>query len=115
MTFINCVLETMEKKGITAYKLCKDIGLSQQTFSNWKSGKMPALDKAIAIIIYLGLSADEIFGIVKKNIDLLPEEQNLLEAYRSASPGIQEATRKLLDMPEQETNLSDYDIGKKAV
>ncbi len=54
---------------------------------------------------------------LSKNDDISSEEQKLLEAYRSASPGIQDATRKLLDldMPEQETNLSDYDIGKKAM
>lgn len=100
MIFINCILESMEKKGITAYKLCKDIGLSQQTFSNWKSGKMPALDKAIAVIIYLGLSADEIFGIGKDELNLSLQEKQLLENYQKASPAIQQATRKLLDMPE---------------
>lgn len=115
MTFINCVLETMEKKGITAYKLCKDLGFSQQTFSNWKTGKIPALDKAMAIIIYLGLSADEIFGIKKEEINISSDEICLLEAYRRASPSMKEPARKLLDVPEQERGSLIYNTGKEAI
>ena len=100
MTFIDRISEIMEKQGITAYKLCKDLGMSQQTFSNWKSGKVPALDKAIKIISYLGLSADEIFELKPDKYELTLEEQNLLAAYRSADPGMRAAARKLLDAPE---------------
>lgn len=115
MTFITCVLDTMEKKGITAYKLCKDLGLSQQTFSNWKTGKMPALDKAIAIIIYLGLSADKIFGIKREEINLTSEEICLIEAYQKASPSMKEAARKLLDVQEPEAKSSICMPGKEAM
>jgi len=97
----------MEKQGITAYKLCKDLGMSQQTFSNWKDGKMPSIDKAVKIIIYLGLSADEIFGIKKEQISLTREERQLLEAYQQADAGTQRSVRKLLDIPENESKLSE--------
>ena len=99
MNFITIILKEMEKQKISAYKLCKDLGMSQQTFSNWKDGKMPALDKAIAIVIYLGLSADEIFNITT-------EEKALIEAYRKANPAMQEAARKLLDVSETEQERS---------
>ena len=112
MNFIDVISEEMEKQGITAYKLCKDIGMSQQTFSNWKDGKMPSVDKALKIIIYLGLSADEIFGI-KKTIDkLTSEERKLLEAYQRADAGTQKIVRKILDIPEDRSKSSDYQNGK---
>lgn len=82
MTFIEYILKAMENQGITAYKLCKDIGLSQQTFSNWKAGKTPALDTAMKIVIYLGLSADEIFGIKQPKIELTENEMELLNAFQ---------------------------------
>ena len=102
MNFITIILKEMEKQKISAYKLCKDLGMSQQTFSNWKDGKMPALDKAIAIVI--GLSADEIFNIKTK--ELTTEEKALIEAYRKANPAMQEAARKLLDVGETEQERS---------
>lgn len=80
MNFIDIILKEMEKQRISAYKLCKDLGMSQQTFSNWKNGKIPALDKAVSIIIYLGLSADEIFNI--KTTELSAEEKELLKFFR---------------------------------
>ena len=104
MNFITIILKEMEKQKISAYKLCKDLGMSQQTFSNWKDGKMPALDKAIAKVIYLGLSADEIFNI--KTQELTTEEKALIEAYRKANPAMQEAARKLLDVSETEQERS---------
>lgn len=82
MTFIEYILKAMEKQEITAYKLCKDIGLSQQTFSNWKAGKTPALDTAMKIVIYLGLSADEIFGIKPTQVQLTENETELLKAFQ---------------------------------
>lgn len=112
MNFIDIISESMQKQGITAYKLCKDIGMSQQTFSNWKDGKMPSVDKAIKIIIYLGLSADEIFGI-KKTIDKLTlEEREILEAYQRADAGTQKIVRKILDIPEDRSKSSESLNGK---
>ena len=115
MTFIEYILKVMEEKKITAYKLCKDIGMSQQTFKNWKDGKIPAVDKAITVITYLGLSADEVFGIKKEKVDLTPEEQSLLEAYRNAAPAMQAAARKLLDAPEPTGKLSEWMTEEEAI
>ena len=35
----------MKNKGITAYKLEKDTGIKQSTFSHWKAGSQPPADK----------------------------------------------------------------------
>lgn len=105
MTFIEYILNEMDKQGITAYKLCKDLGLSQQTFSNWKSGKMPALDKAMGIIIYLGLSADEMFGIKEPKIQLGENEIELLKAFRQLP--VREQIKEIGRMEEKAERFSN--------
>lgn len=115
MSFIDYICKSMDDKGITAYKLCKDIGMSQQTFSNWKDGKIPAVDKAIKVITYLGLSADEVFEIKTPSIILTQDEQELINAYRNAEESMRSAARKLLDAPEPQGKSSDCQTGKEAI
>lgn len=114
MTFIDRLMETLEKKKISQYKLCKDLNIGQSTISSWKKGKIPTADKIIALVRYLEVSADWLLGTEMQRLTL--EEQNLLDAYRNAAPGIQQATRKLLDLPETadqkaEGKLSQSKIG----
>lgn len=61
--FIEKVVEVMEKEDVAIYKLCKDNGISQTTFQNWKNGSEPSIVKAVRIAKYLGLSLDELFEI----------------------------------------------------
>lgn len=49
--------ELVNKKGITFYRLAKELGLSKTLFSEWKRGKsMPKTDKLIKIADYFGVS-----------------------------------------------------------
>lgn len=74
MRIINNIINIMNRKGITAYKLCKDTGISPQTFSNWKNGKQAPVDRIDDIIKYLGISPNEVFGYDQTR-DLLNEPQ----------------------------------------
>lgn len=101
MEFTEKILKAMEEKKISAYEICKNLNISQTTFSSWKKGSKPSIDKAIEIIRYLQLSADEIFGIKEKKPDELSEEEKkIIKAYRSADPAMQAAARKILDIPD---------------
>ena len=100
MDFTNKILKIMDERGITAYQICKNLHISNTTFSSWKKGTKPSIDKAIEILRYLQLSADELFELTNDTKNLTDEERVLLDAYHQASPAIQEATIKLLDMPE---------------
>lgn len=80
MQIIDNIIKIMEQKGITAYQLEKDTGIKQSTFWNWKNGSQPAADKLQIIILYLGVTPNEIFGY--KNIELTENEQELLELFR---------------------------------
>lgn len=111
MAFIDRLLETLENKGITQYKLCKDLEIGNSTITSWKKGKMPSIDKVIAIVRYLEVSADWLLETDYE--DLTKEEQNLLAAYRSADPGMRAAARKLLDAPELPGKSSTSENGRE--
>ena len=100
MDFTNKILKIMDERGITAYQICKNLHISNTTFSSFKKGTKTSIYKAIEILRYLKLSADELFELTNDTKNLTDEERVLLDAYHQASPAIQEATRKLLDMPE---------------
>lgn len=45
-----------DKKGVTAYKVAKDLGFSSTSLYEWKSGKTkPKLDKISKIALYFGV------------------------------------------------------------
>lgn len=49
----------LDKKGITAYRLSKELGISKSKFSDWKSGRsIPKTDKLIKIADYFGVTVD---------------------------------------------------------
>ena len=51
--------ELLQNYGVTAYKVSKETGVSQQTLSDWKKGKStPKLDKLQKIADYFGVSLD---------------------------------------------------------
>lgn len=80
MSVIENIIRIMESKGITAYKLEKDIGINAATFNHWKNGTQPPADKLEKIISYLKSSPNEVFGY--ENIELTENEQELLELFR---------------------------------
>ncbi|HAH92826.1 MAG TPA: XRE family transcriptional regulator [Dielma fastidiosa] len=46
----------LEKKELTAYKVCKDTGISTVTISQWKTGRSkPKLDKLKILADYFGV------------------------------------------------------------
>ena len=113
MSFIDRFMEALENKGISQYKLCKDLEIGQSTISSWKKGKMPTTDKIIAIVRYLEVSAD---WLLETDIEsLTPEEKKLLEEYRAADD---RGKRRIVNTAKeelQEVELSTYNNGKEAI
>lgn len=81
MEVIEKIIEIMQAKGITAYKLCKDLEMSQQTFSNWKKGTELPTSRLKSIITYLGVTPNEVFGIDTSKELLTDTEKELLEIF----------------------------------
>lgn len=49
----------VKARGITAYRVAKDIGLATTVFSDWKSGKSkPKVDKLKKIADYFGVTIE---------------------------------------------------------
>lgn len=51
--------QLLKEKGITAYKVAKDTGLSAVVFSEWKRGKCnPKVDKLKILADYFGVTIE---------------------------------------------------------
>lgn len=82
MAFIDRLGEILEKKKISQYRLCKELEIGQSTISSWKKGKMPTVEKVIAIVQYLEVSAD---WLLETNIEsFTADEQELIKLFRDS-------------------------------
>lgn len=53
----------MKERGLTAYRVSLDTGISQATLSDWKHGRsVPKLDKLRKLASYLGVSLSYLMG-----------------------------------------------------
>lgn len=85
MELIENILKILEDKQITVYKLCKNAGISQTTFHNWKNGTQPTADKIKKILNYLEVSPNELFGYTENKPDLTENEKEMLELFQKLS------------------------------
>ena len=111
----------IQSKGLSAYRVAKDLGFSPVLFSDWKSGKSkPKYDKLQKIADYLGVSVDYLLGrdsndtqsgkspneeSDKKSaaIELTENENNLLTAYRQLNAeGKTRAEHSIFDLASNE-------------
>lgn len=115
MTINQRLFEVMATKNIKASDLAKELDINKSVISAWKNrGTNPPIEYTVQICKLLDISIE--YLITGKDGETLSlEEQKLLEAYRSAPPGMQEAARKLLDVPELETGSSIYSDGEEAI
>lgn len=52
-------VKLLQERGITAYKVAKDTGISQTTLSDWKTGRAtPKADKLLLLSEYFGVSVE---------------------------------------------------------
>lgn len=76
--------QLLQLKGVSAYKVAKETGISQQTLSKWKKGiSTPKIDKLQKIANYFGVSVEYLAG---KDTETTAEDielQNYLEELRT--------------------------------
>lgn len=54
----------LKERGITAYRVAKDLGIAPTVFSDWKSGKSkPKVDKLKKIADYFGVAIEYFLDI----------------------------------------------------
>ena len=91
--------ELLEIKGVTAYKVAKETGITTTTITNWKNGKyVPKSDKLRKIAEFLGVSESYI-RTGEENPDIPtfePEHLELIELYSSLKEEQKSAVINLL-------------------
>ncbi|MGO5051210.1 helix-turn-helix domain-containing protein [Lachnospiraceae bacterium LCP25S3_G4] len=61
-------VELLQRFNVTAYKVAKETGISQTTFSNWKSGRsIPKADSLQKIADYFNVSVEYLMTGEEKN------------------------------------------------
>ena len=114
--FVKC----LQEKGVTAYKVAKETGISQGQMNEYKNGKItPTTENLIKIADYLECSIDYLLGRKeienKKQPELTEREQTLLEVFRQLNDIGQECsiyeTKRILE----DSRYQKYtDISKEA-
>jgi len=108
MTICERIFEIMELKQLKPAELAKKLKIQQSVLSNWKKRNTnPPVEYTVVICEFLEVSLHYLLTGKEEN-DLTPEELKILEAYRTAPPGMKEATKKLLDVK----NIYSDDMGK---
>ncbi len=80
------------------------LGVAPTTFNTWCVGKiLPTLPKLQMIADYFSIQVEDLIQPLvgrkpKARIELTPEENSILRAYRSADEGLKDAVAKLLDV-----------------
>lgn len=112
--------ELMEEKGLTAYKVSKETGISQSVLSAWKNGTSVPRPVTFKILAdYLGVSVEYLRGETSERTakekpadqvaDGLDQETvALAEKIREAAPGV----KRLLDSILNEGGKGKSDIQK---
>ena len=70
MNFATYLIELMDMNNSSDKDLAEYVGVSRQTIQKWKNGAIPALDKAVKVAEYFGISLDDVYG-TKVDRDLL--------------------------------------------
>lgn len=83
----------LKEKNLTLNKLAKGTGIAQSPTSRWKNGTIPNGETIIKICKYLNVSADYLLdlGETPPPPKLTDQEQELLEHFKSCSPGEQQS------------------------
>ena len=61
------IFQIMDKKGVTAYKLSKETGISESVISRWKSGEQsPSISNLVKVAHFFNCGLSELMKGVTK-------------------------------------------------
>lgn len=91
----------MEKKNVTATEVCSELGVKQNTFSDWVNAKTyPRIDAIEKMARYFGISKAFLVEDIKPIDIFTDEERNLMLEYRNADQVTQEMVKRMLKYKE---------------
>lgn len=95
----------LDERGLTAYKVSKDTGIAQTSFSDWKKGKSkPSAEKIKILSDYLGVSLEYLLG---GNADEMLSNPEPFSGFDSA----EDAIKFILEQP-MVAQFGGYDLDK---
>ena len=88
----------MEKQGVKATELCKDLGFKQNTFSDWVNAKTyPRIDAIEKMAQYFHISKAFLVEDIKEIEAFTHDERQMILDFRNADKSTQESIRRLLE------------------
>lgn len=114
--FNEIFVQFLQSKGITAYKVAKETGISQGRMNEYKNGKMiPTAENLIKIADYLDCSIDFLLGRSNSPLNEPEDEHRLIKAYRQLTDEGQKAILTAAELYASSPQYQKYtDISKEA-
>ena len=108
----NRIKEKQKEKNFKQKDIIEKTGISKAAISNYISGvRVPDTESALKLSLVLETSIEWLLTGKTTNENFSEDEKEIIVAYKNAAPAIQEAVRKLLDVPEKNEKSSDLKIG----
>lgn len=60
--FVQRIKSELQKKDVTAKKMLADLGFAPNSFSHWRSGNIPSVEKVSKVADYFGVTIDYLIG-----------------------------------------------------
>ncbi len=99
MTIGDIIRNRRKELKMTQDDLARAVGMTKATVSRWESGDIHKMKRSIIESLSRTLMLDPIIFFQREEV-LMPEESEVIDAYRKADKGTRSAVRKLLDLPE---------------
>lgn len=100
------MFQLMSEKNVKMVDLAKKLDVNKTVISAWKNrGTNPPVEYIVQICELLEVSIEKLIT-GKESKELTEEEREVIESYRAATPAMQAAARKLLDLPETKPEKS---------
>lgn len=108
----NRIKEKQKEKNFKQKDIIEKTGISKAAISNYISGaRVPDTESALKLSLVLETSIEWLLTGKTTNENFSEDEKEIIHCYKQATPAIQEAVRKLLDVPEKNEKSSDLKIG----
>ena len=102
-------MQLMEEKGVTAYRVAKDTGITQATLSRWKTGKVsPSIETLQVLAEYFGVTIDYLMGNTHADEQTPPETQKAPTLNKKDERDIAKTLEQLRETLENEEGLMFY-------
>ena len=99
MTIGDIIRIRRKELNMTQGDLADTIGTTKATVSRWESGDIHKMKRSMIAALARTLQLDPLLFLQQEEV-LLPDEADVIYAYRAADDGTKAAVRKLLDVPE---------------